>query len=156
MLAAVVFQPARPSPLAKKSRSTVSSPIFLSRSPAANATLALNSLWRRPNSCGARTVPPSFTSAFVMWAAFLVSCGGSTTSDHNALEAADGSALADASAPQVTPEASTADGASPDGSVAAAACIISASQYDTSCSVDSDCVGSVGIDPNVLPILFGD
>lgn len=82
---------------------------------------------------------------FALYTAFLgieMSCGGQTR-----LEArgADAAFLAEAGSLSVDAgsDSSAPDGSSVDVNVDAAACYISASDYDQACSVDSDCVAVV-------------
>jgi hypothetical protein len=77
------------------------------------------------------------------YAAFLgieISCGGRTR-----LEARGADASFEASVNPNTP-----DGSSSDSNVDAAACSISPSDYDQSCSVDSDCLGIIETDGGIF------
>lgn len=68
--------------------------------------------------------------------------------------AANGSGTGDAKAP-VDAEATVDAEPAFDGDVDAAACQIIASNYDQSCTVDSDCVSSVGTFPHAFSVFFG-
>jgi hypothetical protein len=97
----------------------------------------------------------------------LVGCGGSTAGERSDTSHRDGGTSTGSSSSSTSNGSSSLNVVLANGScycdpsnpvqsccpadTNAAACIISASNYDTSCTVDSDCVGSVGSQP----VLFG-
>jgi hypothetical protein len=94
----------------------------------------------------------SFHAAMMFLGVLAVGCGGATAPGLDSTARTDGGAAADASSPGVALDASDDDVSAPD----VVECIISASNYDRSCTVDSDCVTRAPGVEHALPVLFGD
>jgi hypothetical protein len=87
-----------------------------------------------------------------LYTAFLgieISCGGRTRFEARGADAAS-QAESGASGIEASVNQNTPDGSSSDSSVDAAACSISPSDYDQSCSVDSDCLGVIDTDGGIF------